>query len=284
MSTLLPNITTVYNIGTNQQPYNFYMLDNSNNNFIFECTTLDIESSLHIVPSFTNYFTVPGVGFSNVSQTAVLNITAQDLSGLFVFSPVNSNIFDITQMDQMQYGVSAEVFHNFAFSKSNVSTMPVYTDYITSLVYSITNGTNTQTSLFKNLDQMQSDIQLLDAKFNIALNQNIHQNKYNASTHKYDKTLFYTDENAYALACKQLITGILSLTNLDRQAKFIEDINLQTAPFKVVFHKGDSISIRIAYVPKNGNASSIPGLNSTIYNNMLYTRTYKIIMNVVSEN
>jgi hypothetical protein len=83
----------------------------------------------------------------------------------------------------------------------------------------------------------------------------------------------------YAYACKQLIAGILTYTSDSRKQQFFDDLAAQTLPYSVVFHPGDSIVMRLGYVPKNGNGAILDGLiNPT--NHKLYTRTYKILLNV----
>ena len=268
----ISNIIKASNIGTQQQPYNFYILDNLDNNFIFECTTLDIAYTLNTSPSFINYFDYSTLGFGNVSQNASLRVRAQDLNDLFVFTPnVNTIMFDQTQLDDMLYGVSAEIFKNFQYSQALVnSTTTVASDYIESLSYSITKGINLGSIIFKNIDQMLAGVNTLDSQFNFLLNQGIHNSS----------GLYEAQNNLYSLACKQLVAGILSVGPDNRKSQFITDIQKQTPPYKVIFHTNDTIAIRIGYIPKY---NLLAGISSTNFNVSLTTRTYKIFMTVISE-
>ena len=266
-------MSALNSINKYQQPYNFYLLDDLNKNFVFECTPLNVSYALNTTPAFTDYYGSSSMGFTDVSATTILNINASVLNGLFIFSPVANttfatNSFDATELDNMYYGVSAEVFKNLPFSSSivNNTNHTIVEDYIQSLSNDITGSLNTGTSLFKNISQMSAGVTLLDSQFNILLNSGISKN---------NKQLYDPTTNAYALSCKQLVTGILSLGNNSRISTFLDDVATQVPPYSVIFHPNDTIALKIGYIPKN---SVLTGLNPAKYNVNLYTRTYKVLL------
>ena len=116
---------------------------------------------------------------------------------------------------------------------------------------------------------MKAGVTTMDSQFNLLLNHGIH-----------NSSGLNNNDNPYAVSCKQLITGILSVGSELRKTQFLTDIQSQTPPYKVIFHKHDTIAIRIGYIPKY---NTIAGINSTNFNVSLTTRTYKIFMTVISE-
>ena len=249
-------------ITSTQSSQNFYLTDN---NFVFECTPFDVSYNLLTTPTLLDYVSSPG--FSDVSQVAILDIPPEYINNMFVFGNVSQ--FNVSTLDKLTYGIK-NTSYNIPFSEANVSTRTLPNDYLKALNYSIT---NTDQIVFQNVSQMRSDITHLDSVFNIQLKQNI------SSVIATNGLLHDSNSTAYAYACKQLISGILTYTSLARQTTFFDDISNQTAPYSVTFHSGDKLGMRIGYVPKNGNATYLPGLIAP--NNKIYTRSYKIILNVV---
>jgi hypothetical protein len=253
-----------------QSIQNFYM---NNNNFIFECTPFDISYNLLNEPALIDYAANASTGFADVSQVAILDIPPELINNMFIFG--NTTIpFDVLGLEEIKYGLQ-NTSYNIPFSQANVSLVTTIrslpNDYIKAINYAIT---NTDEIIFQNVTQMIADIKHLDANFNVQIKQNISSNILNHGT------LQHYDTTTYAYACKQLISGILTYTSLDRQTKFFEDISKQSPPYSVRFRSGDKLGMRISYIPKNGNATRLPGLENTL-NNILYTRSYKIILNVV---
>jgi len=249
-----------------QSLQNFYM---NNNNFVFECTPFDISYNLLNEPALIDYAANASLGFSDVSQVATLNIPPEYINNMFIFG--NTTTFNVSHLDDLEYGVR-NISYNIPFSQANVSTRTLPNDYIKAINFDIT---NTDDIIFRNVSQMIADITHLDANFNVQLKQNISSNIF------YHGQLQHYKNTPYAYACKQLISGILTYAPLDRQAKFFEDISTQTPPYSVQFRSGDKLGMRISYIPKNGNGTVLPGLEYAVPNNRLYTRSYKIILNVV---
>jgi len=252
-----------------QQPNNFYLLSPSN--FVFECTPFDVSGSLLTEPAFINYADFSSLGFNNVSQIATLDICANMINNMFLFQPNVSEPFNVLNVNSsvMQYGI-VNTSYNFSFSQSTAAGRRLPNDYIKAINYEIA---RTDTIIFKNITQITNDIENLDSIFNLKIKQNISTNiRLNGSLHSETQSL-------YAYACKQLIAGILTYSTDDRKKQFFDDLETQTPPYSVVFHPGDSIVMRIGYVPKNGNGAILDGLVNPM-NNKLYTRTYKVLLNV----
>lgn len=251
-----------------QTSQNFYMNDN---NFVFECTPFDVSFNLLNEPSLINYTDNASVGFSDVSQIAILDIQPQLINKMFIFG--NTTIpFNILGLEEIKYGIQ-NTSYNIPFSEATVPAGTLRTlpnDYIKAINYAIT---NTNEIIFENVSQMISDIKHLDSTFNVQIKQNISTNVLN------NGLLQHYLNTPYAFACKQLVSGILTYSDLDRKTTFFNDISDQTPPYSVIFHTGDKLAMRLSYIPKNGNGTILPGLDTP--NNKLYTRTYKIILNVV---
>jgi hypothetical protein len=98
-----------------------------------------------------------------------------------------------------------------------------------------------------------------------------------------------SNPSLYIQSTKALLEGFLSIPNTPRGELFFTDIenqsllpinvNASVAPFigyyTIPFRAGDILSIRLVYVPFNGNASSIVG------DNLVYNRSYKIMLRCV---
>jgi len=250
-----------------QQPYNFYLLNP--NNFVFECTPFDVSGTLLTEPAFINYADFSSLGFTDVSQVATLAILPTMLNHMFLFNTNIRSEFTVLNLSSMNYGI-VNTSYNFSFSQAMVGTRTLPNDYIKAINYDIA---HTDTIIFKNITQLTNDIEYLDSVFNLTIKQNISTNiKLNASLHSETQSL-------YAYACKQLIAGILTYSSDTRKKHFFDDLATQIPPYSVVFHPGDSIVMRLGYVPKNGNGAILDGLINPM-NNKLYTRTYKVLLNV----
>jgi hypothetical protein len=287
-----------FNIGPQQQPQNFYLLNDANNNFVFECTTFDVSTNLTVTPSFVDYNGIAGRGFNGIDETATLNVSNASLNNLFVFQPKQFPTISVNDLldenNEMFYGVNEEVF-KFNYSDAIVSktngNIPLYQDYINSLAQKIIGGPyNINQQIIKNTTQLYDGIRTLNATFNIAFNLAI-QNHRDPSLNDPVPRLSpasYNDENyPFSKSCQQLVYGILSLSNTNivsnRITQFFEDISAQqNVPnpnqyYYVKFHPGDVFAIKITYQPniimKNVSAS-----------NMAYPftdRSYKIFLKVV---
>jgi hypothetical protein len=240
---------------------------------VFECTPFDVSSNLLIEPGFINYLDYYSKGFTDVSQVATLDISPDMINNMFIFNQTTSISeipFNVFNSETMLYGI-VNTSYNFSFSQANTSKGLVTNDYIKAINYDIA---HTDIMIFKNTTIVEGGLQQLDSVFNLKIKQGITNN---ISTHQ--SSLQFENQSIYAYSCKQLVAGILTYSSAERITQFWDDINTQTPPYTVVFHPGDSIAMRIGYVPKNGNGSILEGLVNT-KNNKLYTRTYKIILNV----
>ena len=290
------NVSLLYGIGPIQQPYNFYLLNNTSYNFVFECTTLDVSAKMPVTPTFVNYYDASGIGFSNVDETATLNVSPADLNDLFVFQPrIVTEIptpVTVQNMNEMIYSVNIANF-KFNYSSAIVTKLlnngtltyivpnatrteeiTLATDYINSLAQTITGSYSIQQSLFKNTTQLINGVKSLDSKFNYSFKKSVELNR-DPSLNNIIPTLNSTNpiSNAYSISCKQLIDGLLSFTTNERINQFLQDVAIQThMPYKFIFHPGDTIAIRIGYVPN----MNVVGLTTTFS-----TRFYKIFLKVV---
>jgi len=292
------NVSVLYGIGPVQQPYNFYLLNNSNYNFVFECTTLDVNAKMPVTPAFINYYDTAGIGFSNVDETATLNVYPADLNNLFVFQPkvvtgISKVPVTIENMNEMIYSVNVANF-KFNYSSATVTKLlnngtithivtkadqtkeiTLATDYINSLAHTLTGSYSIQQSLFQNTTQLIKGVESLDSKFNYTFNQDVSSNK-DPSLNALPPTLNNQTPitNAYATCCRQLITGLLSFVPDARIIQFLEDVSDQTQmPYKFIFHPGDTVAVRIGYAPN----MKVVGVDNTKFS----TRFYKIFLKVI---
>jgi hypothetical protein len=96
------------------------------------------------------------------------------------------------------------------------------------------------------------------------------------------------NNSIYIQGCKLLLDGLLSIPNTVRGENFFTNIEAQTGEpinvnassnltsyYYIKFFPGDVVSIVLKYIPYNGNASSIIG------DNLVYTRSYKILLKCV---
>jgi hypothetical protein len=256
--------TTTFDIGPLQQTNNFYTLPNSDYNFIFECTALNVSSRMTTDPLLIDYLNSSQIGFGNVSQTATLNINANRLNNLFIYKN-HENVEKPDYFDQLYYGVSAEVF-NFNYStalvKKGNTTIPIYQDYVESLSEQVFNSYGT---IFRNVSQIQNSVKALDYNFNLLFNQSIRNSS----------GLYQGDANTFSKCCRNLIAGVMTLANVSRKEQFFTDLSGQPETHSFIFNTNDVLAIKVTYIPKN---SFLLPLTNTI---RLYPRSYKIFLKVI---
>jgi hypothetical protein len=261
-------------VGNNQQPYNFYILNNAAYNFVFECTPLDVSSNYNIIPRFIDYFNSAGIGFSDVSSTATIDIPASILNNIFMFQQRNLQaLIDIDGLDELVYGVNQAQF-NIKFSEAkvrriyngDVSMVTLAYDYVEAIAETITNSVSTSPqSIITNITQLKNGIGALDAGFCIKLNDRLNMD-YDASLSYVDSTgqpkptlNSFKTPNSMDIACKNLISGLLNFTTPERINLFFQDISAQEisnkllnrpALYSFVFHTGDVVAVKLIYKPK----------------------------------
>jgi hypothetical protein len=165
---------TLY-IGPQKQPYNFYILNNSYQNFVFECTPLDVSSNYNITPRFIDYFSSSNVlGFDDVSATATIDISASMLNNIFMFQQRNSEALNQTSgLDELVYGINKSFFDiTFTDAKVkriytdisfvNIKYVSLADDYIESLAERITNSTSTSPqNIIANVQQLKNGLKVI---------------------------------------------------------------------------------------------------------------------------
>jgi hypothetical protein len=258
------NSSTTFDIGTLQQPNNFYTLPNSDYNFIFECTALNVSSRMTTDPLLIDYLSTSQLGFGNVSETATLTVNASQLNGLFIYKS-HENIERPNYFDQLYYGVSAEIFkfnYSFAQVKKGNTTIPIYKDYVDSLSEQVFNSYGT---IFKNNVSVQNSVKLLDSNFNFIFNQSIRNSS----------GLYQGDTNTFSKCCRNLIAGVMSIASRERKEQFFSDLIGQPQIHSFVFNTNDVIAIKITYFPKNSSLLPLPDSIK------LNPRSYKIFLKVI---
>ena len=95
---------------TSQQVTNMYLLED---NFVFECTPLDITTDYDISLNFLKYLESPG--FIDVSAVATLDISAAMINNLFIFQDNNT--------EEFVYGINNTINTplNFIFSNAKLT-------------------------------------------------------------------------------------------------------------------------------------------------------------------
>jgi hypothetical protein len=286
-SNILQDATDTTFIGNKQQPYNFYLLNNANYNFIFECTPLDVSSNYNITPRFIDYMENYTIGFTDVSATATLDMDASMVNNLFLFQQRTITLADISlsDLEQLVYGVNKSIF-NLNFSKAQVKRVYGTTityinledDYIESIAETITNSVSiTPQSLITNIIQLRNGVAALDAGFCIKMNTDISNNYYDLSLNGTPKKLNVNKvPNDMDKACKNLIAGLLTYTTPERVNQFFDDLKDQSPPYRFIFHSGDIIAVKITYKPQ----FTVAKLSSQGFYTF-YPRSYKIFLKVV---
>jgi len=286
-SNILQDATDTTFIGNKQQPYNFYLLNNANYNFIFECTPLDVSSNYNITPRFIDYMENYTIGFTDVSATATLDMDASMVNNLFLFQQRTITLADISlsDLEQLVYGVNKSIF-NLNFSKAQVKRVYGTTityinledDYIESIAETITNSVSiAPQSLITNITQLRNGVAALDAGFCIKINTDISNNYYDLSLNGTPKKLNVNKvPNDMDKACKNLIAGLLTYTTPERVNEFFDDLKVQSPPYRFIFHSGDIIAVKITYVSQ----FKIKDLSTDGF----YTfnpRSYKIFLKII---
>ena len=282
------------------QTYSFYSPTDISG-IIFEFTAINVSSKTSIAPSFEYN---AAVGYNNVSAIAMINVPASSLNNLFYFQgydfAVNSTI------SPELYGINASYRFNYNYSNASLTygainkapnvSPQLKADYVNYLAYAITGGYNLA-DIFSNEISLLQGVVNMDTSFNNAINASI-SNLVNTSTATsqvitLNNSSVYFDissnQSLYIQSAKTLLDGFLSIPNTPRGELFFTDIqnqallpinvNASVAPFvgyyTIPFRAGDILSIRLVYVPFNGNASSIIG------DNLVFNRSYKIMLKCV---
>jgi hypothetical protein len=259
----------------NQQNGSFYFL--SDVSFIFEIPALDVTETLTLDPSFESVIDIDGL--NDVDATAILEIAASDISGLFIFESDSIDLDDVGLAD-ISFGCDPTFQFNFNYSESvlshghiNISLESnVKQDYVRHIAKRVTGGYNLA-DIFKNETDLVNATAALDASFDILFTQ------ITAA----GSTTTTPSSGSVQEACRSLITNILN-TESGRREVFLADIAAQTSGtnlgssehqrFLFQFHVGDVIAVRILYKPKDSNP---------IGNNIITDRSYKIFLKVTSE-
>jgi hypothetical protein len=275
METEILNILYDISYAKTRQINNVYLYDD---NLVFECTPLDVSNNYDISLNFLKYLESPG--FIDVSAVATLDISATILNDIFLFQDSN-NI-----NEEFVYGINNMTNKNLniLFSQAKITkkylnneilNITLVDDYIESIVETITNSVSIkEQSIIKNVKQLREGLSALDPGFCIKLNRKF-DTYYDSSLSQIPKTLNTTKQpNVMDIACKNLISGLLSFTQPLRIAIFFEDLKKQTPPYSFVFHSGDIIAIKITYIP----LFKVADLNDGYYK--FYPRSYKIFLKV----
>uniref|UniRef100_A0A6C0D1I7 Uncharacterized protein n=1 Tax=viral metagenome TaxID=1070528 RepID=A0A6C0D1I7_9ZZZZ len=282
------------------QTYSFYSPTDISG-IIFEFTAINVSSRTNVAPSFEYN---AAAGYTNVSAIAMINVPASSLNNLFYFQgydfAANSTI------SPEMYGINASFKFNYTYSNASLTygainkapnvSPQLKADYVNYLAYAITGGYNLA-DIFSNELSLIQGVVNMDTSFNNLINASIsnlvNTPTANSSVINLNNSSIYFDTSSnqtlYIQSAKTLLDGFLSIANTPRGELFYTDIqnqallpiniNASVAPFvgyyTIPFRAGDILSIRLVYVPFNGNASSIIG------DNLLYNRSYKIMLRCV---
>jgi hypothetical protein len=270
---------------------------------IFEFTAINVSSKTDVAPSFEYN---AAVGYKNVSAIAMINVPASSLNNLFYFQgydfAANSTI------KPESYGINASFKFNYTYSNASLTygainkapnvTPELKADYVNYLAYAITGGYSLA-NIFSNELSLLQGVVNMDTSFNNLINASI-SDLVNITTatsqviNINNASVFFdvgSNQSIYIQSTKALLEGFLSIADTARGELFYTDIqnqallpinaNASVAPFvgyyTIPFREGDILSIRLVYVPFNGNASPIVGLGD----NLLYNRSYKIMLRCV---
>jgi hypothetical protein len=283
------------------QTYSFYSPTDISG-IIFEFTAINVSSRNNIIPAFEYTATV---GYTNVSAIAMIDVPSSSLNNLFYFQGYdfasNSTILPES------YGINASFKFNYMYSNASLTygainkaptvSPQLKADYVNYLAYAITGGYSLA-NIFSNEESLIQGVVNMDTSFNDAINASI-SNLVNIPTTGTSEVItinngsIYFDvssnQSLYIQSTKTLLEGFLSIANTPRGELFYTDIqnqallpinaNASVEPFvgyyTIPFREGDILSIRLEYVPFNGNASSIIG------DNLVYNRSYKIMLRCV---
>lgn len=292
-------MTTTYSSysTTPTQQQSFYT--NDLDGIIFEFTAINVSNRFLNLPTFEN---IPTVGFANVSAIASIPIQATKLSNLFYFEGYNYG--NDTTVIPVMYGINTSFKFDLSYSNASltygaINTLgqpPLKSDYVNYLAYAITGGYNLA-NIFSNEDVLIQGVTNMDTSFNNTINDSVSSINKNFSTitskivNITNTSVFFdtaANNSIYIQGCKLLLDGLLSIPNTVRGEKFFTNIEAQTGEtinanasststsfYYIKFFPGDVVSIVLKYIPYNGNASSIIG------DNLVYTRSYKILLKCV---
>lgn len=279
------------------QQQSFYR--NDLDGIIFEFTAINVSNQFLNLPTFEN---IPTFGFTNVSAIASIPIEATKLSNLFYFE--GQDYGNSTTIIPVKYGINMSYKFNVSYSNASltygaINTLgqpPVKTDYVNYLAYAITGGYNLA-NIFSNESELLQGVTNMDTSFNNTINDSVSSINKNFSTlsskilNITNNSVFFdtaANNSTYIQGCKLLLDGLLSIPNTVRGEKFFTNIEGQngeqinanassslTSYYYIKFFPGDVVSIVLKYIPYNGNASSIIG------DNLVYTRSYKILLKCV---
>jgi hypothetical protein len=278
------------------QQQSFYR--NDLDGIIFEFTAINVSNRFATLPTFEN---IPIDGFKNVSAIATIPINASTLDRLFYFEGYGYGN-DTANIIPVMYGINTSYKFDLSYSDAsltygainNSGYPPLKSDYVNYLAYAITGGYNLA-SIFSNEALLLQEVKNMNTSFNNKINESVSNLSKNFTTETSkivninNASVFFdnVDNNSiYVQGCKILLDGLLSIPSSVRGEKFFTNIESQTSEpinanasstlssyYYIKFYPGDILSIVLNYVPYNGNASSIIG------DNLVYTRSYKILLN-----
>jgi len=284
-----------YSTNPNQQQ-SFYT--NDLNGIIFEFTAINVSNTYLTLPTFEN---TSISGFNNVSAIAMIPVQASSLNNLFYFEGYDLSTNTVIPA---MYGINTSYRFNTPFSDASLTYGAINTtgaatlksDYVNYLAYAITGGYNLA-DIFSNETSLINGVVSMDTSFNNTINTSIASINKNFSTvtskvvNLNNCSVFFdnlTNNSIYVQGSKALLDGLLSIASTARGQQFLTDIANQNASvintnattsltsyYNIQFHAGDIVSIVLNYIPYNGNASSIIGTN------LVYTRSYKILLKCI---
>ena len=301
----MPSVTRVYSYGLNngdlliQKPENYYTTTDAS--FVFEFLPMNVSVNFGTLPVFQPYEEASGtIGFIDVSATSYITAPANNFSRLFTFESNDTTFVNYPNQD-ISYGVdNASTVFNISFSQSlikngwaNAATQfqnntSLDQDYVRYTAKAITGG-YALTDIFSNEEELILGVDDMDGSFNIELNKNISTHYNNFSNTNGMGRFPDSSDNAYVLACKHLLDGLLSNASTPRGTRFLDDLEKQSNSYQNVsgdgnrkyyiwFQEGDVLAIRLAYDPKNGNNTVAGDTGNLLGDNKLYTRTYKMFI------
>ena len=287
------------------QTYSFYSPPDISG-IIFEFTAINVSSKTDVAPSFEYN---AALGYSNISAIAIIDVPSSSLNNLFYFqgydfaanSTIRPEAYGINASFKFDYSYSNASLTYGAINKAPNVNPQVKADYVNYLAYAITGGYSLA-NIFSNEISLLQGVVNMDASFNNAINasiSNLVKTPLNGTTQAEvislnNGSVFFdvsSNPSLYIQSTKALLEGFLSIPNTPRGELFFTDIenqsllpinvNASVAPFigyyTIPFRAGDILSIRLVYIPFNGNASPIIGLGD----NLLYNRSYKVMLRCV---
>jgi hypothetical protein len=195
-----------------------------------------------------------------------------------------------------QTSTTTESEFSITYGHINTNASSLRADYVNYLAYAITGGYNTA-DIFSNELDLVDGVTQMDVGFNNIINQKISNVATLSPTIESslltldNNDVFFdvgTSTNPYIMSCQYLLDGLLGINSGTRGAQFLTDIVSQnisgsnvssstTGFYRIPFHTGDILSLRLSYVPYTGSGVTVVG------NNPIYTRSYKVVLNCISE-